>query len=212
MARGDGVTAVLSVVWGTLSSMPTPAEYTKLVDAPPRGSVNRGKTNLHLKSVVGFYGQPRQGSQRYPLIEDGPISNQKLLAKLTTADVGPFKVYAHVEFVKVLKAAFAKLKAKHPELYALVRNSGTVNCRIVRGSDPSDLSWSNHAFGFAIDLNLGGKLDARGDDKVQQGLLDIYSVFKEFGLYWGRGFGVEDAMHFEVSEELFQKWKVEGKL
>ena len=45
------------------------------------------------------------------------------------------------------------------------------------------------------------RLDPRGDDKVQRGLLAIYRYFHKHGWFWGAEFRVEDAMHFELSQE-----------
>jgi hypothetical protein len=81
--------------------------------------------------------------------------------------------------------------------------------RLVRGSHDSI---SNHSWGTAIDLRLNGILDRRGDNRVQQGLVDIAPIFNQHGWFWGAGFGTEDAMHFEISDELIRKWSVDGTL
>ena len=82
-------------------------------------------------------------------------------------------------------------------------------CRRVRGTQKS---LSNHGLGLALDITIGGKLDARGDGMVQKGLLDLYSILKLHGLFWGAGFGTEDSMHFEVSAQTVRKWIAEGKM
>ena len=60
--------------------------------------------------------------------------------------------------------------------------------------------------GTAIDFTLDGQLDAPGDDQVQRGLLDLYSILKRFGWFWGAEFGREDAMHFEVGSRIVRDW------
>jgi hypothetical protein len=81
--------------------------------------------------------------------------------------------------------------------------------RLVRGSQHSI---SNHSWGTAIDLTLNGILDRRGDDRVQQGLVDIAPIFNQHGWFWGAGFGTEDAMHFEIGDELIRRWSADGRL
>jgi hypothetical protein len=46
---------------------------------------------------------------------------------------------------------------------------------------------------------------------VQAGLLDVYSVFKNFGWFWGAEYRVEDSHHFEVGAETVRKWILSGK-
>ena len=80
-------------------------------------------------------------------------------------------------------------------------------CRRVRGTKRT---LSNHGLGLAVDFTINGKLDVRGDDLVQRGLLELYGILKGFGWYWGAEFGTEDAMHFEVSAEVVMKWVLDG--
>jgi Putative peptidoglycan binding domain/D-alanyl-D-alanine carboxypeptidase len=80
--------------------------------------------------------------------------------------------------------------------------------RFVRGSTSA---LSNHSWGTAIDLTLDGHLDQRGDARVQVGLARIAPIFNRHGWFWGAGFRIEDAMHFEASDELIRKWHADGK-
>jgi hypothetical protein len=86
-------------------------------------------------------------------------------------------------------------------------SAGMLCCRLVRGSQTTI---SNHAYGFAIDLTLLGHLDTRGDDKIQTGLFQIYPYLNAQRLFWGAGFDKEDAMHFEVSAEMFNDFRNNG--
>ena len=82
-------------------------------------------------------------------------------------------------------------------------------CRLVRGSQSSI---SNHSWGTAIDLTLGGHLDAHGGGKTQFGLFEIHEIFNAHGFYWGAAFPKEDSMHFEASDQLIRRWARDGLL
>jgi hypothetical protein len=69
---------------------------------------------------------------------------------------------------------------------------------------------SNHSWGTAIDLTLQGKLDQRGDNRVQVGLARIAPIFNHHGWFWGADFSTEDAMHFEVGDETIRAWHASG--
>ena len=99
---------------------------------------------------------------------------------------------------------FAKVKLQDPELYALIGTAGMTCCRLVRGSDTQ---WSNHSFGFAIDITVGGDLIELGAKKISVGLLRLYPYFHSEGFFWGAEFRRPDAMHFEVSTEKFLEWR-----
>jgi hypothetical protein len=71
---------------------------------------------------------------------------------------------------------------------------------------------SNHSWGAALDINLGGNLDAQGNDRTQRGLLILSTYFNAAGWYWGAAFPVEDAMHFEASTSLLARWRAGGEL
>ncbi len=61
-------------------------------------------------------------------------------------------------------------------------SSGMLCCRAIRGSTTT---FSNHAWGAAVDFNIGGVLDPRGDGKCQKGLLDLFPFMQQQGFYWG---------------------------
>lgn len=125
---------------------------------------------------------------------------------MVTADVGSFRVTGHRKAVELLRDSLSKVRARKPELYAAIGTAGMLCCRNVRGARVP----SNHSLGLAIDFTIGGVLDRRGDGLVQAGLVELYSVLKGDGWFWGAEFRVEDAMHFEVSYEVIRRWIAEG--
>lgn len=178
---------------------------TDRLDKPSPASVNSGLSPLHQRTMIELIGAPRP-----QLCQDCmPPTNPRLKLKTVTKNVGPFRVTGHAAAVASLEKVFSAVKAKNPELYAMIGTAGMMCCRAVRGSKTS---WSNHSWGFAIDLKIGGVLDDRGDNKCQRGLLDLYSFFHAEGWYWGTEFPTEDSMHFEVADETVRKWAVAGLL
>ena len=78
--------------------------------------------------------------------------------------------------------------------------------RLVRPSkkNPNPTSISNHSWGTAVDIQIAGILDARGDNNIQKGLALIAPYFNKYKWYWGMAFKTEDSMHFECSRELVE--------
>ncbi len=187
--------------------------YTALIPKPAASSVNGGKSPLHQRTMLDLIGAPCQ----HPPKNGGGadvITNKRLAAKIATMQVHEkFKMTGHRLFLQAVKRGLDRLKGDHADLYAQIGTAGALNVRFVRGSSTS---WSNHAWGFAADFTIGGKLDERGDDKTQSGLLVMYSYLKAEGLFWGTEFGdlggLEDSMHFEASDELVREWNKQGVL
>lgn len=182
------------------------SDITKLVPVPPKDSINGNVHSCPTSELLRRYGYPRSwatiGSKcAQPTT---PFWTQRMI----TADVGPFKVTGHRMAVDLLQETMLALEAKHPEVYAVIGTAGMLCVRWVRGTNSV---LSNHGLGLAIDFTLEGKLDVRGDNMVQAGLLDVYSVFKNFGWFWGAEYRVEDSHHFEVGAETVRKWILSGK-
>jgi hypothetical protein len=180
----------------------TKAEYQKLVPCPKPNEINSGLSALSQSNVIATIGIPAERKS----VDCGKVTNPRLKIKIVTEDVGPFRVTGHRVAVAALRKIFDDVLNDHPELYKLLGSAGMLCVRVVRGGR----NWSNHAWGFAIDLTIGGILDKRGDDKVQQGILILYRYFHRHRWYSGMEFSTEDAMHFEPSNELFNEWKSAG--
>jgi hypothetical protein len=155
--------------------------------------------------LVARYGMPRDDLTDRCQAATSPFWRERMVA----ASVGPFRVQGHRNAVGVLRDAFAALRTADPDLYDRVGTAGMLCVRHIRGR-PGVLS--NHGLGMAIDLTLDGRLDVRGDDLVQRGLIAVHDVFTRFGLYWGAGFRTEDAMHFEIGADLVEQWIRDGSL
>mmetsp|Transcript_17335 Transcript_17335/g.44138 ORF Transcript_17335/g.44138 Transcript_17335/m.44138 type:complete len:489 (+) Transcript_17335:68-1534(+) len=197
-------TLVLTVfVGGALAEI----DYTELVTLPAGLSNQNGHTYLKQSTVMEHFGAPCAFKT-----DCQPVSNSKVKNLLATVQVHDnFKAYGLRPAVTRLKAALDNLKADHPTLYSQLGFSGMLCCRAVRGSSTS---YSNHAFGMAVDFNIKGKLDPRADGKTQRGLLTLYPYMHEQGFFWAAGYSpaYEDAMHFEISQQTFTTWLSDGTL
>ncbi|HYK53114.1 MAG TPA: M15 family metallopeptidase [Candidatus Eremiobacteraceae bacterium] len=133
-----------------------------------------------------------------------------MLKLFKTASVGPFRVTGLIPAVDALTRVFSAVQSSKPDLYNLLGTGGMICVRPVRGSTTN---FSNHAWGAAIDISIGGKFTLRGSTTVQQGLVDLCPFMHAEQFFWGGGFSTTpDGMHFEVSSELLAQWKSDGTL
>jgi len=109
------------------------------------------------------------------------VSNNNLKSMLVTQAMPPLGTVTGMRpAVEALKRALAALQADKPDLAGVLKSAGMLCCRAVRGSTTS---YSNHAWGSAIDFTVGGELDPRGDAKTQRGLLELYPYMHNEGFY-----------------------------
>mmetsp|Transcript_13726 Transcript_13726/g.39035 ORF Transcript_13726/g.39035 Transcript_13726/m.39035 type:complete len:505 (+) Transcript_13726:201-1715(+) len=183
------------------------AYFQELVDLPSGLSNQGGKTYLRQSSVRDVFGAPCPLTQ-----ECSSISSATLEPLIKTKYVhDDYRANGVEAAVDALKRALDGVKLDHPDLYNVIGYSGMLCCRAVRGSSSS---YSNHAFGMAVDFNIGGTLDPRADAKAQRGLHILAPYMQDEGFFWAAGYSAayEDAMHFEIAEETFQQWKQDGTL
>jgi hypothetical protein len=174
---------------------------TDLIPIPP--GINPGLNAARQITMKTLLGNPRGSFGRDCL----PVTNPTLRRMIRTEDVGPFRVTGLGPAIDTLKAVFVEIREEEPEVFAGLGSSGMLCARLVRGSASSI---SNHSWGTAIDLNLNGMLDVRGNRKVQVGLARIAPIFNRHGMYWGAGFPTEDAMHFELSDQKIRELHAAG--
>ena len=179
--------------------------YAQIVLIPGRRKVNgplRLATPTFLEQTLG---RPRANlSDRCQ-----SMTNPKLANMLVTETVGPIRVRMLQPAVDSLRRVFNKIEETDPDLYVRINTAGSLCVRQIRGTRGRT---STHSFGLSIDLNIDGKLDTLGDGKTQLGLTIIADFFKEEGWIWGAAFSREDSMHFEVSRDMVEKWRSEGKI
>jgi len=179
--------------------------YAQLVLIAGRRALN---TTLHAPTtqfLVDTFGMPREDITA----DCQGMTNPALSAMLVADQVGPVQVKMIRPAVESLRQIFQRIERTDPELYRRIGTSGSLCVRYVRGSDSS---LSSHSFGTSLDLNIDGSLDELADGKTQLGLTILAEYFTDGGWIWGAGFGREDSMHFEVSQELLQQWRAEGQI
>jgi hypothetical protein len=213
-------TAVLppATIPGTPTATPMPTgtpavDYSRLVNLPPRASLNQGLTFAtpdYVRSLLGIPGEMSDSCLA--------VTNPKLQALLVTQEVGPTTVSGLKPAVEALQRIYAAVKRDKPDLYEQLagqeiplKDEAMLCVRRVAGLFPRN--YSLHAWGIAVDVAINRTLDIVGDRKVQLGLLQLYPYFHAEGFYWGAAFlPNEDAMHFEVSRQLLDRWKSQGLL
>jgi len=179
--------------------------YTQVVLIADRRNVNRG-----LVVSSPSYMEQKLGRPREVLTDECQgMTNKALSAKLVLEDVGPVRVRMLAPAVESLKRVFDTVKRADPDLYALIKTSGSLCVRRIRGTTNS---MSTHSYGLALDLNIDGVLDNFTDGKTQLGLTILADFFNEEGWVWGAGFSREDSMHFEVSRKQLDQWLADGSL
>lgn len=181
------------------------SSYLELLPVPPDSSINTGIEPCPTSLIQRKYGLPVDDlGAECAEVSDATLAWRK---RFITSNVGPFRVTGHKCAVALLQATLSVVKTEKPKLYAALGSAGMLCMRHVRGVPGLP---SNHCFGLAIDFLIEDKLDRRGDDKVFAGLIELYSIFKRFGWYWGAEFRTEDAMHFEVGSAVVRKWIKDG--
>ena len=174
---------------------------TDLIPIP--AGINPGLNGARQVTMKTLLGNPRGtfGS------DCQPVTNPNLRSLIRTDDVGPFKVTGLGPAVDSLKEVMADIRLEQPAIFAALGSSGMLCARLVRGSASSI---SNHSWGTAVDLNLNGVLDQRGNGRVQVGLSLIAPIFNRHRWYWGAGFPIEDGMHFELSDQKIRELHAAG--
>ena len=172
---------------------------TRTVPRPDPATINIGLKPVSNSFMLAKIGQPRGDYSQLCQPPTLPLLRRNLVLD----SVGPFRVTGLVPAVLSLKAVMIDIEREQPTVYKALGTAGMLCCRWVRGSSTSI---SNHSWGTAIDLTLGGVLDVRGDNQVQVGLSLIAPIFNRHGWFWGAGFRTEDGMHFEPSESILQQW------
>ncbi len=178
-------------------------DYASTVLIPDRRTLNKGFTVATPTFLEGFLGSPSE------TLGDtcAEMTNPTLAALLRTENVGPINVRMLEPAVESLRRIFDEVARTDKDLLDRIATSGSLCVRQIRGTVGRA---STHAFGLAVDINIDGKLDVFGDGKTQLGLLIMKDFFLAEGWVWGAGYGREDSMHFEVSQEKLEEWRAQG--
>lgn len=182
--------------------MPETAALTDLVSIP--ANINTGISSAKQSTMLALLGNPRSDYNS----DCQGIEHPELKKLVAFKDLGVFKVRGLGPAVDSLTRVIDDIRVQQPQVHAALGTAGMLCARLVRGSQHAI---SNHSWGTAIDLTLNDVLDRRGDGKVQVGLTQIAPIFNRHGWFWGAAFATEDAMHFEVCDQLIRRWHSEGR-
>ncbi|MEP3276879.1 MAG: peptidoglycan-binding protein [Stappiaceae bacterium] len=180
---------------------------TKVIPIPD--DINDGLSSAKNSTMLQVLGMPRDSVDR----KCRTATNDPVKSLLTTKSVGPFRVTGIKPAVASLKSVLALVKNEHPNVIASLETAGMHCVRKIAGSN----KLSNHSWGCAVDIRVGGILDGLGsgkrDGKTLAGLAAMAPFFNDAGWYWGVGFSnFEDGMHFEVADETIRAWHADGTL
>jgi hypothetical protein len=182
---------------------------TQIIPIP--AGINPGLHSAKNSTMLQILGRARENFDH----TCRPATRDPVKSLLVTADVGPFRVTGIKPAVDSLREVLAEVKLAHSDVHAVLSTAGMFCARLIANSQ----SISNHSWGTAVDISVGGILDgaqtrsARSDGRTLAGLAAIAPFFNRAGWYWGAGFSTfEDGMHFEVAEETIRRWQAEGKL
>jgi RNA polymerase sigma factor (sigma-70 family) len=194
---GDDLARVVAIQLGFVRVPGGVGQLFDLVPAPAPDSINTGLSACSPRTLARLLGSPILPGQAWPK-DCGQVTNPEFRGRIATRSVGPFRVTGESRAIDRLKTALDDLLAHRPALHAALGSAGMMCVRHVRGAPGVP---SNHSWGTAIDFTIHGRLDPRGDRKVQQGLLELYPIMHRHGFYWGAEFRIEDGMHFELAEQ-----------
>lgn len=169
----------------------------ELVRVPPRAEINPGLSPCRAFTLRRLLGEPRSVYSD----ECRPVANRELRARMVTARVGLFRVTGLDVAVESLQRAFDQLRQRDQAAWAAIGSAGMLCCRLVRGSTSTP---SNHSWGIAIDLKVGGKLPTSGPN-IPRALAAAADVLRTEGWYWGAGFTRRDPMHFELADQTLRR-------
>lgn len=167
--------------------------------------------------VEDMFREPYQKIE-IPTNDAGRIRSDALFRKLygsTSAEVSmnlvnvswcPNNVGQTLKFTRLYGAADSlaivsrELDAR-PELAKYLKSAGTMNWRVVAGTD----RLSAHSFGIAIDISVEHSNYwrwSKSTDYVNRIPLEIVEIFEKHGFIWGGRWKHYDTMHFEFRPEL----------
>lgn len=179
------------------------ASYTELVPTPARQYMNTGLSPARHGTMLDVLGVPCRRTS-----DCSDVSNGRLRGLMETRDVGPFRATGLRPALDSLQAIFTEVRAALPELHDIVGTEGMSCCRAVRGRPEF---FSNHSWGTAIDLKVGGILAPLNAQRIPHGLLLLYPFFHRHGWFWAAGYnGRTDPMHFELANETILDWHGRG--
>lgn len=207
--RKDSVEEFIALLDGNSAPVALPVvpiNYKEKIPRPSKQGINQGLTSPSSSFMTSLLGLPRDSFTG----KCQDVNNAAYKKFVETRKVGPIKVTGLIVALNALETIFEDVRNELPDLFNMIGTAGMICCRYKKIKGVVVKDPSNHSWGTAVDLTIGGALDEQGDNLVQRGLLVLSRYFNAHGWYWGAAFPTEDAMHFEVSKEQLIKWRDAG--
>lgn len=187
-------------------SRPAASANAGPVARPPQSSLAywRQRTRLPAPSINAGLTCPNS-AQMMALL--GDPNSQRVKSLIATESVGPFRATGLKPALASLRTILSGLGREHPDLYHVRGYNGMHVIRQTRKSR----SYSNHAWGIAIDFIIGVDAPAYGANFSMRGLDALVPHFHKAGWYWGGGYrsaNRKDAMHFECGLALVRSFSL----
>ena len=159
---------------------------TKTARSVPN-TVNRGLSCPGEPQMMALLGDPHE---------------KRAKGLLTNASVGPFSIFGLRPALDSMRGVFAQVRRDLPDLYAILGHDGMYNVRYINKTK----ILSNHSWGAAIDIKIGGYLVPQYAQFSVRGLDALVPYFNAAGWYWGGGYrgDFNDPMHFECGLALLK--------
>lgn len=196
-------------IGGAKPQPPAPSPKPAAVSKPPQHASSpndfwRGVTPLPAVSVNDGLVSPTSPQMMSIL---GDPHDDRAKSHMATEPVGPFRATGLKPALESLRAIFIQVHNDLPELYGVLGNNGMCVVRNTRGRT----SYSNHSWGIAIDMLIGGHSPPLGAHNSIRGLDALLPYFHKAGWYWGGGYhnpNRKDPMHFECGLALVRSFSL----
>lgn len=174
------------------------------------GPINVGLTSASESTMISLLGKPDVHKNDDCYNDKATPGTKKILGQ---SKVGRIKFEGIKPAVDSLTTIFTNIQAYDTTLFAALGSAGMLCVRLRRPTSGAlSTHLSNHSWGTASDISVDGKVVGNGKVKVQRGIAAIIPFFNKAGWFSGLGFGAEDDMHFEVSNETMHAWAASGLL
>lgn len=188
-----------------VASVVLKSKWLQNIPIPNAEAIGTGDlTNPTSEYLISVLGSPHST----PGNECQLPNNPTLTGLLSSRNVGPFSARLISPALDSLERILKDVLEKQPDLYKEVGVVSDTCVRFIRGNRVL----TDHSWGIAIDITIGGELTAFGQIRVQAGLAELAKFFAKEGWVWGGHFSRPDAMHFAVSTEKLKDWEAAGLL
>lgn len=165
-------------------------DLLELIPVPPKNTFNLGLTSPGNNDMLDLFGHPVQGGAYRSDGKCTQPNSPTFTPLLVTRNVGPFKVTGLRPAVQSLQDILVRVQQEVPDLYTILNSSGMLCSRFTKIKQPNGSikigpGVSNHSWGAALDINLGGSLDAPREQQDATRATHTFHLFQRRRLVLG---------------------------